>query len=44
MPPRYGTSPRVAVVTGPSYVVDGDMLLIGLQAGSHLEDHKWRSI
>ncbi len=34
--------PRSAYVTGASYVVDGGMLLMGPQAGSHLENGAWR--
>jgi NAD(P)-dependent dehydrogenase (short-subunit alcohol dehydrogenase family) len=36
-------SPAAAYVTGASWVVDGGMLLMGPQAGSHLESAKWRS-
>jgi NAD(P)-dependent dehydrogenase (short-subunit alcohol dehydrogenase family) len=35
-------SPGAAYVTGSSYVVDGGMLLMGPQAGSHLESDDWR--
>jgi NAD(P)-dependent dehydrogenase (short-subunit alcohol dehydrogenase family) len=37
-------SPAAAYVTGSSYVVDGGMLLMGPQAGSHLENDSWRSV
>ena len=35
-------SPEASYVTGASYVVDGGMLQMGPQAGSHLESHDWR--
>jgi NAD(P)-dependent dehydrogenase (short-subunit alcohol dehydrogenase family) len=35
-------SPAAGYVTGASYVVDGGMLLMGPQAGSHLETDDWR--
>ncbi len=35
-------SPAAAYVTGASWVVDGGMLLMGPQAGSHLTDDAWR--
>ena len=35
-------SPAAAYVTGASWVVDGGMLLMGPQAGSHLDSHDWR--
>ncbi|MGC9668521.1 SDR family oxidoreductase [Planosporangium sp. 12N6] len=35
-------SPTAAYVTGASYVVDGGMLLMGPQAGSHLRGDDWR--
>jgi NAD(P)-dependent dehydrogenase (short-subunit alcohol dehydrogenase family) len=35
-------SPAAAYVTGASYVVDGGMLLMGPQAGSHLQSDDWR--
>jgi NAD(P)-dependent dehydrogenase (short-subunit alcohol dehydrogenase family) len=34
--------PAAAYVTGASYVVDGGMLLMGPQAGSHLPSGEWR--
>jgi NAD(P)-dependent dehydrogenase (short-subunit alcohol dehydrogenase family) len=36
-------SPLSSYVTGASYVVDGGMLQMGPQAGSHLPDDSWRS-
>jgi NAD(P)-dependent dehydrogenase (short-subunit alcohol dehydrogenase family) len=35
-------SPAAGYVTGASYVVDGGMLLMGPQAGSHLKTGDWR--
>ena len=35
-------SPGGAYVTGSSFVVDGGMLLMGPQAGSHLDSGQWR--
>jgi NAD(P)-dependent dehydrogenase (short-subunit alcohol dehydrogenase family) len=35
-------APKAAYVTGSSYVVDGGMLLMGPQAGSHLMSDDWR--
>jgi NAD(P)-dependent dehydrogenase (short-subunit alcohol dehydrogenase family) len=35
--------PDAAYVTGASYVVDGGMLLMGPQAGSHLTSDEWRN-
>lgn len=37
-------SPQAAYVNGASWAVDGGMLLMGPQAGSHLRDHDWRSV
>ncbi|WP_078600416.1 SDR family oxidoreductase [Streptomyces violens] len=34
--------PDAAYVTGASWAVDGGMLRMGPQAGSHLPDHSWR--
>ncbi|NJC66248.1 SDR family oxidoreductase [Planosporangium flavigriseum] len=36
-------SPGASYVTGSSYVVDGGMLLMGPQAGSHLHSGDWRN-
>jgi NAD(P)-dependent dehydrogenase (short-subunit alcohol dehydrogenase family) len=36
-------SPAAAYVTGVSYVVDGGTLLMGPQAGSHLQSDDWRN-
>ncbi|SCE91535.1 SDR family oxidoreductase [Micromonospora mirobrigensis] len=36
-------SPAAAYVTGASWPVDGGMLLMGPQAGSHLSSDEWRS-
>ncbi|WP_236718243.1 SDR family oxidoreductase [Actinoplanes sp. TFC3] len=35
-------SPAASYVTGASWLVDGGMLLMGPQAGSHLDSDKWR--
>jgi len=35
-------SAQASYVTGASWVVDGGMLQMGPQAGSHLESHAWR--
>jgi NAD(P)-dependent dehydrogenase (short-subunit alcohol dehydrogenase family) len=35
-------SPAASYVTGASWAVDGGMLLMGPQAGSHLTSHDWR--
>jgi len=37
-------SPAAAYVTGASYVVDGGMLQMGPQAGSHLQSDDWRKV
>jgi NAD(P)-dependent dehydrogenase (short-subunit alcohol dehydrogenase family) len=37
-------SPQASYVTGASYVVDGGMLQMGPQAGSHLTSNDWRSV
>ncbi|MFC5911565.1 SDR family oxidoreductase [Streptacidiphilus monticola] len=37
-------SPAAGYVTGASYVVDGGMLLMGPQAGSHLTSDDWRGV
>ncbi|GAB3183005.1 hypothetical protein FHX75_11943 [Micromonospora palomenae] len=37
-------SPAAAYVTGASWPVDGGMLLMGPQAGSHLRSDDWRSV
>lgn len=36
-------SPASSYVTGASWAVDGGMLQMGPQAGSHLPDHDWRN-
>jgi len=37
-------APEASYVTGSSYVVDGGMLMMGPQAGSHLETDDWRHV
>lgn len=37
-------SPAASYVTGASYVVDGGMLQMGPQAGSHLTSDDWRTV
>jgi NAD(P)-dependent dehydrogenase (short-subunit alcohol dehydrogenase family) len=40
---RFLASPSGSYVTGASWVVDGGMLHMGPQAGSHMESDAWRS-
>src|ERR1700759_3371647 len=37
-------SPQASYVTGAAYVVDGGMLQMGPQAGSHLPSNDWRTV
>jgi hypothetical protein len=37
-------SPQASYVTGASYAVDGGMLQMGPQAGSHLPSNDWRTV
>ncbi|GAA4267773.1 hypothetical protein GCM10022256_33850 [Frondihabitans peucedani] len=37
-------SPQSSYVTGVSWPVDGGMLQMGPQAGSHLTDDSWRTV
>lgn len=37
-------SPAASYVNGASWAVDGGMLQMGPQAGSHLTDHAWRKV